>query len=124
MAGTIYTQGPWQLVPSGTGKLCIAGGRAPDPVTRARYLWVATVHPGPGAEVRAQHPGWEWQTPEETAANARLVVESPVLLENCQAALALLTDDGTQGGTAWTVGRLRRSIARVLDQEYQGVRPS
>lgn len=114
MAGQ-YTPGPWKLVPSGTGELLIAGNRSPDPVTRARYLWVATVHQAPADTVQMNHPTWEFLTVQEAAANARLIQESPLLLEGCQAALSLLTDDGHQGGTTWTVKRLKQLIQRTLE---------
>jgi hypothetical protein len=107
MAG--HTPGPWQIVPSGDGRLLIAGGRSPDPVTEARNIWVAEVYlPKPNP------PGidsmWDFLTVPEAMANARLISRAPRLLEVCQASLSCLEDDSRPGWRTWTVRELRRVI--------------
>jgi hypothetical protein len=47
---------------------------------------------------------------ERVVASARLVAAAPELLTAAKAVLALLTDDGTQGGPTWTIKALRDAI--------------
>lgn len=105
-----YTKGPWKLVPAGDGRLLIAGGRAPDPVTRARHLWIAEVKLPNPAEERIP---WDFLTMPEAMANAKLIKQAPKLLEMCQAALSLITDDGHAGGPTWTIKSLERVITEA-----------
>ena len=48
-------------------------------------------------------------------ANARLIAAAPDLLLACQAALALLEDNGQQGGPKWTKDTLRKAISKATD---------
>lgn len=75
-----HTPKPWKIVPDGQGRRLVAGGRSPDPVTRARYLFIAEVfrpgqHEEPGAEL------WNYLTDEESAANERLIERAPLLYD-------------------------------------------
>lgn len=48
---------------------------------------------------------WRGAWPEPDAAGA--------LLEACKAALALIKDDGTQGGREWTIKAIETAIAKA-----------
>lgn len=78
-----HTPGPWSVQTNGDGSLSIAGGVSPDPITNARYLWVADVK-------RTQNANPMWRQEEESEANARLMAAAPDLYE---AVLAFLRSD-------------------------------
>ncbi len=84
-----HTPHPWKVVPDGQGRRLVTGGRSPDPVTRARYLFIAEVF-------RPGHcwPHWENLTAEESAANERLIERAPLLYDvgNRLAMLALQSE--------------------------------
>lgn len=79
-AASAHTPGPWTVHKDGNGNVRIAGGVSPDPVTNARYLWVASVP-------HTQHANPLWRQTEEREANARLIAAAPDLLEAAQIAL-------------------------------------
>lgn len=68
-----HTPGPWTVQINGDGSRSIAGGVSPDPVTHARYLWVADVK-----STRSDNPLWRQE--EESEANAQLIAAAPDLL--------------------------------------------
>ena len=72
-----YTPGPWSVQENGDGSVSIAGACSPDPITNARYLWVADV-------LRTQSSNPLWRQEEESEANARLIAAAPSLLEAAQ----------------------------------------
>jgi len=45
--------------------------------------------------------------------HARLIASAPELVEALRACLALLEDDGTQGGRTWTIKSARAALAKA-----------
>lgn len=74
-----HTPHPWKVVTDGMGRIHIAGNGAPDPVTRARYLWVASIAP-------AGHPNllWQGRTQAQVEADAAVIVQAPAMLDYLQ----------------------------------------
>lgn len=78
------TEGPWEVLSDHNG-IWVAGGRSPDPVTKARYLFVAKVYdaPPPGG-----NPIWAWLTHDEALANAARMAAAPDLYDALRGMLA------------------------------------
>lgn len=57
------------------------------------------------------------EAPIEEEPTARLMAAAPELLEASKAALSLFSDDGSQGGTKWTLDALKGAIAKAEGRE-------
>ena len=81
---TKHTPGPWRVVRDGAGALSIASDSVqPDPVTQARYLFVARVE-----RTRSGNP--LWRQDEESEPNAALIAAAPDLLAALEMAVATI----------------------------------
>jgi hypothetical protein len=72
-----HTRGPWTIIPKGSSFADITiSGPAPDSVTEARYMPIATVH----IYKNTTYPCFYEVTEEERDANARLIAGAPDML--------------------------------------------
>jgi hypothetical protein len=76
VAEPAHTPGPWTQVVDGTGAILIAGNGAPDPVTRARHLWVARIFPAGDPNAL-----WQGRTQANIEADARVIQWAPSMLD-------------------------------------------
>ena len=107
-----HTPGPWKLESAGTGEMLIAGGRSPDPITRARYLFIATVSPAPSREkLSADQMLWDWLTPEESRANAHLIAAAPELAEAADAYLEAVSN-ADSASECWVEAETLRAVLK------------
>jgi hypothetical protein len=103
-----YTEPPW-TAHRGIERHVISGGRAPDPVTEARYLWIAEVYDRDST--RSGSPGWRYLTPEEAQANADLIRAAPYLLANVEHTARVLDAAGLDSGSDLLHSGLRNALA-------------
>ena len=72
-----HTKGPWTIIPKGSSFADITiSGPAPDSVTEARYMPIATVH----TYKNKTYPCFHEVTEEERDANANLIAAAPDML--------------------------------------------
>lgn len=76
-----HTKGPWIVMPKDSGFPVVSiSGPAPDSVTEARYMPIATVH----TYKNTTYPCFYEITEEERDANARIIAAAPELLKHLQ----------------------------------------
>ena len=114
-----HTPLPWSLQVDGTGVHQIAGGRAPDPITEARYEFIATLHYG--GPVSGPESLWRWTTFDEMRANAaflcRAVNAHYELLEAAERAIDYIEEIGTHAPSdARITDPLRTAIAKAKEK--------
>ena len=78
-----HTPGPWEIVHIDIDSYWVSGNAAPDPVTRARHLFVARVSRF-ASQRDCPSNMWKWPEPAEEKANARLIAAAPDLLAACE----------------------------------------
>jgi len=87
----MHTKGPWIVIPKSSGFADVTiSGPAPDDVTRARYMPIATVH----TYKNEMYPCFYEVTEEERDANARLMAAAPELLEHVKKLTEKEEEDG------------------------------